>query len=268
MVHVCGSLNKSLCYFRTMGRIFIVTLALLLSARVISQTAVKDSLLFDPHISVGYAYQIPGGDMANRFGNNHNIGFGFHFKTRSSWYYGAQGSYIFGNKVNQEKGFLQNLKVEGGYILDNDGQLSKISIQERGFTAVLEGGRLFNIIGPNKNSGLLVLVGGGFLQHKIRIEHQESKIKQLEDDYLKGYDRLTNGPVLKEFIGYYHMSNNSFINFCIGIEAWQGTPQGRRDLNFDTQTTDNQKRNDVLIGLRFDWTLHLYKRMSDNYYYY
>jgi hypothetical protein len=27
-------------------------------------------------------------------------------------------------------------------------------------------------------------------------------------------------------------------------------------------------RNDILIGLRAGWTLHLYKRMSDNYYYY
>lgn len=251
-----------------MRRLLFLTLFFLCGFYGLSQSAVKDSILFDPHISVGYAYQIPGGDMANRFGNNHNIGFGFHIKTKSSWYYGAQATYIFGNQVNQEKGFLQNLKVEGGYILDNDGQLSKISIQQRGYTAVVEGGRLFSILGPNKNSGLLVTVGGGFIQHKIRIEHQESEIKQLEDEYLKGYDRLTNGPVLKEFIGYYHMSNNAFINFCIGLEAWQGATQGRRDLNFDTQTVDNQKRNDILIGLRFDWTLHLYKRMSDNYYYY
>ncbi len=251
-----------------MSRISLLTLALFLPFVSLTQTAVKDTLLFDPHVSFGYAYQIPGGDMASRFGNNHNLGFGFHFKTRTSWYYGVQATYLFGSHVIQEKGFLQNLKVDGGYILDNDGQLSKISIQERGFTATLEGGRLFNFIGPNQNSGLLVLVGAGILQHKIRIEHQESHIKQLEGDYLKGYDRLANGPVMKEFVGYYHMSNNRLINFCIGLEAWQGTTQSRRDLNFDTQTTDTQKRKDSLFGLRIDWTVHLYKRMSNHYYYY
>lgn len=260
--------TAALNYVCAMSKISFLTLALLVQFISHGQSEVKDTLLFDPHVSFGYAYQIPGGDMASRFGNNHNLGFGFHIKSRTSWYYGAQATYLFGSQVIQEKGFLQNLKVDGGYILDNDGQLSKISIQERGFTATLDGGRLFNFIGPNQNSGLLVIAGLGFMQHKIRIEHQESHIQQLEGEYLKGYDRLTNGPVVKEFVGYYHMSNNRLINFCIGLEAWQGFTQSARPLNFDTQTSDTEKRQDVLVGLRVDWTLHLYKRMSDNYYYY
>lgn len=250
-----------------MSRYIISALALMISTFTFAQSEVKDSVLFDPHISISYAHQFPGGDMSSRFKNNHNIGIGFHFKDKKSWYYGAEWTYLFGSGVIAPKGFLQNLYVDGKYILDNDGQISKISLQQRGWTLTANGGRLFNVIGPNVNSGILVYGGIGFMQHKIRIEHQENKIKQLEDEYLKGYDRLTNGLLVTGFAGYYHMSNNRLVNFYIGLEFMNGFTQGRRDLNFDTRTSDSEKRTDSLLGIRAAWTLHLYKRMADNYYY-
>lgn len=244
------------------------SLAIFLSMNVFSsaQLQVKDSSLFDPHISISYAYQIPAGDLAHRFGDNHNIGFGFHIKSKTNWYYGVQGTYLTGNRVFQEKNFLSNLLVEGGYILDKQGQLAKISLQERGFTATLDGGYLFPVLGPNKNSGILAFGGIGILQHKIRIEHQEHEIPQLEGNYLKGYDRLTNGVVFHQFIGYYFMSSYKLINFYIGFEAWQGQTQSRRDFNLDTQIRDDTKRLDMLTGIRAGWTLHLYKRISTDFY--
>ena len=124
------------------------------------------------------------------------------------------------------------------------------------------------MVGPNLNSGILVKTGVGFMQHKIRIEHQETSIAQLEGDYLKGYDRMANGPAATAFLGYYHMSNNRLINFVIGLEGWRGFTEPRRSMNFDTGQIESGVRNDILIGLRAGWTLHLYKRMSDNYFYY
>lgn len=231
-----------------------------------SQLQVRDSALFDPHISLSYAYQIPSGDLEYRFGDNHNIALGFHIKSKTNWYYGFQGTYLTGNKVKPEKDFLNNLKVEGGFILDNDGQKAKVSLQQRGFTITADGGYLFPVLGPNRNSGILVFGGVGLLQHKIRIEHQDSEITQLEGEYLKGYDRLTNGLVLHQFAGYYYMSNYKLVNFYIGFEAWQGFTQSRRDFNFDTRVKDDAKRTDILYGVRAGWVLHLYKRVSTDFY--
>lgn len=84
--------------------------------------------------------------------------------------------------------------------------------------------------------------GVGILQHKIRIEHQDNKIPQLEGDYLKGYDRLSNGLMVHQFVGYFHMSNNRLINFFVGAEAWQGFTKNRRDLNFDTKMHDDKTK--------------------------
>lgn len=246
--------------------LFTASLFLAFGYSATAQFQVRDSSLFDPHISISYAYQFPSEDLALRFGNNHNIGLGFHIKSKTNWYYGIQGTYLTGSDVIQEKGFLSNLKIDGGYILDNQGQMAKISLQQRGFTATLDGGYLFPVLGPNRNSGILAFAGVGLLQHKIRIEHQDSKVYQLEGDYLKGYDRLTNGLVTHQFVGYYYMSDYKLVNFFIGVEAWQGFTQSRRNFNYDTQVRDDAKRTDLLYGIRAGWVLHLYKRMSTDFY--
>lgn len=240
--------------------------ALAFQFQSIAQFQVRDSALFDPHISISFAYQTPGGDLAMRFSNNMNVGGAFHIKTKKNWYYGVQGAYFFGNKVN-EPGLLQNLYTDQGEILDNQGQIAIVAPQERGFAITLDGGKILDVVGPNRNSGLLLMGGLGFLQHKIRIEHQENEITQLEGDYLKGYDRLTSGITLYQFAGYFHMSNNRLANFFFGIEAHQAFTRGRRDLNFDTMTSDNKPRFDLLAGIRAGWVLHLYTRTSSEYYY-
>ena len=240
--------------------LFIVNLAF-------TQWQVRDSALFNPHVTVGYGYSTPGGDLANRFGNNGSLEVGFHIKNKKNWYYGVQFNYLFGNKVH-EPNLLSNLLTSRGEILDEQGQIATMFIQERGFNVFLQGGKLFPVIGPNKNSGLLITAGAGLLQHKIRIEHQEAKITQLEGDYLKGYDRLTNGLSVQQFIGYYHMSNNRLINFYFGAQATEGFTQSRREWNIDTQTQDTDKRLDMLFGLRAGWILNLYERAPNDYYIY
>lgn len=224
----------------------------------------RDSI-FDPQITVGYAYHIPSGDMANRFGNNSALTLGFHAKFKSNWYAGVHGNFLFGNKVIQEEGFLQNLKVDGNYILDNDGQIATLVIQERGWCAFADGGRFFPMGNANTFSGLLVSGGVGFLQHKIRIEHQETHIQQLEGDYLKGYDRMTNGPCLRQSVEYMFQSKSGLVNFSVGVEGMQGFTQNRRAMNFDTGVIDRQKRVDQLYGVRLCWMLHLYRRMSPGF---
>jgi hypothetical protein len=226
---------------------------------------VREKSLFNPHFSVSMGYQTPGGDLADRFGNSGSPGVGFHIKSKTNWYYGMQWNYMFGNKVT-EPGLLSNLRTNNGEILDDQGQIAIMFIQQRGYSGMLEGGRLFGFIGPNPNSGLLVKGGVGFLQHKIRIEHQTNPIAQLEDEYLKGYDRLTNGLAIGQFVGYYHMSNNRLVNFFIGVESLQAFTQSRRNFNFDTQTRDETRRFDMLLGVRAGWCLHLYRRMSETYY--
>lgn len=252
---------------RTLFAFFIVSVFCVLQSHEASaQRNIRDSLVFTPHISFNYAFQMPAGDLENRFGNNSNVGLSFHIKTKTNWYFGAEWSYMFGKSVNEE-GLMQNLITDEGFIVDNEGGLARILIQERGSLTTLNVGKVIPLRFSNVNSGLLFKAGVGLMQHRIRIESQENVITQLEDEYLKGYDRLTNGLVLSQFLGYFHMSDNRLTNLYGGIEFYEGFTQGRRDYNFDTRDVDNEPRMDILFGIRVGWVIHIYKRTGREVYY-
>ncbi|HEX4888713.1 MAG TPA: hypothetical protein VFV37_11750 [Luteibaculaceae bacterium] len=219
-----------------------------------------------PFLHFSYALTQPAGTLKERFGLNSNIGGSVFYKTSKNFLFGAESSFMFSRQV-KEKDLLKGISSDEGEIFDQDSRISQVILFQRGFTLTASVGKLFPIIGPNPNSGLLVKLGGGFMQHKIRVEHQNNRIPQLEGDYKKGYDRLTNGPMLSQFLGYMHMSNNKLINFMVGFECVQGFTQSRRSFNFDTRQADTRKRLDILYGVRLGWSISLYKRTSNNFYY-
>jgi len=249
-----------------MHKIILSIALLFLSSVLIAQNQVKDSSLFSPHVDIHFGYHSPGGDMADRFGANLALGIGFHIKSKTNFFYGIKGTYLFGNRV-LEPGLMQNLYTEQGEILDSQGLPAIVAAQERGYHLSANFGKLLPVIGPNDNSGILIYGGLGFMQHKIRLEHQETTIPQLEGEYMKGYDRLTNGLAINQFVGYFNMSNNKLVNFYFGLEAIEGWTQGRRNFNFDTGEIDNEPRFDMLLGVRAGWVLHLYQRSAADFYF-
>ena len=247
-----------------MQRNLFVLLSSLLFLSTNAQVNIKDSTVFAPLISASYSYQWPGGDLVNRFGSNSSIGAAFMIKTKSNWIFGIDGNFIFGNNV-KEDGILDSISTEKGRIIDENGNDADIGFFERGFLTSLKFGRLFSLLGPNKNSGVVIIGSVGLLQHKIRIEGDAPPIK---GDYKKGYDRLTNGLALSEFIGYLYLGNKHVLNFYAGFEFTQAWTQNRRSYNFDTMEKDEAKRIDVLSGIRVGWMIPLNKRVPDEYYYY
>jgi len=220
-----------------------------------------------PMISFTYGHYLPAGDLLKRFGNNSGIGGAFHYKLKNNFIIGAEGNFMFSRNV-KEDGILAPIDSDdNGYVFNEDGQVAQILLFERGYTLGITTGKIFPIIGPNPNSGLMIKAGIGFMQHKIRIEHQLDIIPQLEGDYIKGYDRLSNGLMLSQFIGYFNMSSNRFTNFYIGAEFFEGFTQNRRGFNYDTRQTDTARRTDIFMGMKIGWCILLYKRTASNYYY-
>lgn len=219
------------------------------------------------HLSINYAYQNPAGDLAQRFGANSAVGFAFHVKEKSNFYWGVEASVLFGNRV-YEPGLMSNLYTRNGEILDNLGAQSSVEVGERGYTMTANIGKVFPVWGSNVNSGILVKLGLGHMMHKIRLEHSQNDITQLEGEYLKGYDRYTSGLMFSEFVGYYHMGDRRVANFYAGFEFMQGLTQGRRPQYFDTMAAGDVRRTDLLLGIRVGWVIHLYSRMSQEFYLY
>ena len=139
---------------------------------------------------------------------------------------------------------------------------------ERGFNSTFKVGKIFPIIGPNPNSGLAVIVGIGYLTHKIRIENRDKTAPQINGDYKKGYDRLAAGLTINQFIGYMHFGNKKILSFYAGIEFTQAWTQSMRVYDFDKRSKNNSKYFDTLTGIKIAWIIPLYKRLPDKYYYY
>ena len=217
-------------------------------------------------LSVNAGIYVPKGDLSHRFGNNSSVGVNFNRKMANNWLYGFDLNYHFGNNIN-ESNILDSIRNSKGHILTDGGYAGDVRLFQRGFSTYVKVGKLFPVIGPNENSGILITTGLGFLQHKIQIEVIENNIPELTDDFKKGYDRLSNGLALNEFIGYWHMSNQKTFNFYVGADFTQAFTQSRRSYDFFSQRQDLQKRKDYLIGLKFGLIIPLYKRMPKEFYY-
>jgi hypothetical protein len=250
-------------------RITILSILLFLNClpRAEAQSGVKDSSIRFCYISVDYGYYIPGGDMADRFGNNSILGGNLLFKTKRNLVMGFSGGFMFGDQVNQP-GLMETISTETGQIIGLDGLYAEVRVFERGFHLGFTLGRVFSIKKPNPNSGFLLMGGPGFIQHKIKLDNIGNTVPGLRDDYLKGYDHLTNGFALHEFVGYVLFSNRQLVNFYGGFEFIQGFTKSRRDYNFDNPTEKEGNRIDLLYGIKLGWVLPLYKKKPAAYYLY
>lgn len=247
--------------------ILIPLLILSLPQRGFSQSGIKDSVIAFPLLGVNYGFYLPGGDMAKRFGNSSMLTGHALYKTRRNVVFGVAGGFLFGNEVNEPELFKAISNSEG-YILGLDGLYAEVRTYQRGYHISATAGKIISWKKPNPNSGVLLMGGLGFIQHKIRIEVIGNTVPQLRHDYLEGYDRLTNGIALHQFIGYIYYSNRQLINFYVGFEAMEGFTQGRRDYNFDDPTNIHDERLDLLFGVRLGWVIPLYKKKPKAYYFY
>ena len=244
-----------------------IILLLILSFTSKAQVNIKDSVVNIPILGFNYSMQFPGGDMVKRFGQNSRIGGEFLFKTKSNYIFGIDWNYIFGNKV-KEQNMFDSITTNTGDLIGRDGFLADLNLFERGFLTSLKFGKMFSVLAPNPNSGIVAIGGVGLLQHKIRIEDVNKALPQLDKDYRKGYDRLSNGLALSGFLGYIYLSNKRMINFYGGFEYVIGFTQSRRSWDFDKMKRDTEKRTDILYGFKLGWILPLYKKAPKEYYYY
>lgn len=251
------------------GIILLAFLTILLSTGFANaQVSVKDSALQVSILYPTYAFSLPGGDMADRFGYSHQIGFGYMLKGKNGWSLAVEGNYIFRDRIKDPASILSGIMTSDGFIIDEGGVFANVMLLERGFSFWAKIGKLFPVTGPNPNSGILVQLGGGMLQHKIRIEVPTNSAPQLKGDYKKGYDHLCNGPAVSQFIGYQYLGNTRKVNFFAGLEFTQAYTMSRRSYYFNDMKRPDEKRLDLLSSVKIGWNLPLYKKVRQKFYYY
>jgi len=230
-----------------------------------AQVNLKDSTVSAHIIQVDLGVGVPAFDMAERFGVHAFAGGGYQYKWRSNWLFGVNGGVIYGSTVREDS-IIDNIRNTAGFVIGSDGLLYNPILWEVGYYAKAEVGKITNIWSINPNSGLAFSGGIGFLQHKIWIYIDEAVVPQLDANYRKGYDRMSNGIMFSQYAGYYVFSSKYFVNFRAGIECMEAITYNRRSVNYDTGLQDPDMRFDMLIQLKLSWNLPIYQQPKTKFY--
>ncbi|MEM9823752.1 MAG: hypothetical protein AAF985_21890 [Bacteroidota bacterium] len=208
-------------------------------------------------VNIIYAAHSPGGDLSDRFGLFFDVGLGLDYMVNNSnIIFGVDGRFFFGSRVKED--LFSTIEPDGQFI-GNSRIIADVQLRQRGFYMGAYIGKLFSVLPNNKRSGIRATVGVGLLQHRIRIQQDpDSFVAQVAGEYAKGYDRLSNGLALQEFIGYQHLSKNRLINVFAGLEMYQAFTQNRRSFNFDERRKDDMARLDLSFGFKVGITLPFY----------
>jgi len=224
-----------------------------------------------PFFGVEYGINLPIGDLQDRFGFFNAIGANVGYKTVSNWKFSIGGQVLFGNKVKTLQP-IKHILNDNDLINGSSGQLAEYAILMRGLSMGLKAQKIIALKKINSNSGFLLQLGGGYLQHKIRYEDLKNQVPQFQGEYLKLIDRLTGGIYTTQAIGFQYFSNSRLVNFSTYFEVTEGFTSPLRSYNINAENpTGTNNRLDLFYSLKFNWLLPFYKKSSnskkDQYYY-
>lgn len=245
-----------------MKKLRLLGLSLLVASGITQRASAQDpdKYLFSNKIfnlQFLYNYHVPSGDFSKTYGNFNSIGFGGLLKQKSNWTISGEMNYIFGREI-LESHLFDNLVTSSGYIGSVGGAPANYSVNMRGYSAYLKGGRVFALNHKNMNSGVMVNLGVGVIQHRINIQTQQLDIPQLDANYKKGYDRLSNGISFTQFVGYHYQSQNRLVNFYIGMEFMEARVYNQRKYNYDQMAYDHKLQKNYTTSFRFGWMIPIY----------
>ncbi|HTA26571.1 MAG TPA: hypothetical protein VK809_02200 [Bacteroidia bacterium] len=232
------------------AKLFLLSVLLFSSLKGIAQH--KDTAASGFLFELSYAGQLPGGDIGKLFGFNSNVQGGVHYKTQNNWVFGGEFSYMFGNYL-RNTGILDSLATTNGNVIANDGNYPGVSYFETGFDIQLTVGKLFPV-SKNLNSGILTMISAGYIQYHLSISAPSDWTPQISGDYLQGYEHLTAGACITEFIGYQYISKKSFVAFFGGFEFTEAMAKSLQ-YDFESNSKNPNYKFNMLSGIRVGWML-------------
>ncbi|OAV44863.1 hypothetical protein [Lewinella sp. 4G2] len=209
-------------------------------------------------ISAGYGVFQSAGDLADRFGNGFAIDGGVSYLgKKTNWEFGVRANYGFGNQVNED--VVADLRTDQGFIIGNMRDPADIQLRQRQLFVGPMVGYTFGL-GASKRSGINVRTSVGYFFSRIRVQQDAIQgVEPLQPERLAGYDRLTGGPAIYQFVGYQILSENKRINFYAGADLLAGFTKPLRAFDIPTGgPLPDEVRTDVALGARVGIVIPIY----------
>ena len=256
----------------------IIVCSVLLSNKVYSQIETRvskvDSAGLFLFINPNFTYNLALADLKKSYGNNLALGADFGAKLKSNWSVDIGFKFYFGGGVDTAlfNETFKGLMNEDGYFITKKGTATSAINQEvefRGFSFHLQGGKVIPVSRWYRNSGIWLKAGVGLTQHYMHIKNaDDDEVMSLSGEYKKGYDKLTLGFSLYQFVGYAHMNRRNLFCLYGGVEFMESFSKRQRDFDFALMRKDDSKFFDLMIGFKIGWIIPLYRHDPNKVFYY
>ena len=154
---------------------------------------------------------------------------------------------------------ISNLRTSEGFLISQQEDLAIITMKQRGFLVGLNAGKFFPLFENFGTHGIRFRLGFNVFSHFITFNNETASTNQLLGDYADGYDRLSRGFGIEEFIGYQYVSTRNTVRIFAGFNGIQARTRNLRPVNFDTRLRDDSVRLDILSGIRVGFAISLYE---------
>jgi hypothetical protein len=223
-------------------------------------------------LTPNFTYHFVMADLRKEFGNNLSIGTDICLKTKSNWTIDFGFKYYFKDKKAVRDDIIDytfqliTTKLPDGtsiFVAAGGNASGGIQVGFRGISFHLQAGKVIPVVQKFQNSGILLKAGIGVMQHYLYIKnppsYDQDHVPALTAEYRKGYDRLTLGFSLNQFVGYMHLTKKNLLCFYGGVEFYQIFAHRQREYDFNLMRKDDAKLFESLIGLKVGWIIPLYK---------
>ncbi len=231
----------------------------------------EDKVFSTPFCSAAIGWTFPFGEMGNRYEPFMNVDANLGWKTGQNFLYTLEFNFGFGvDNAKQKLEILSEIMTtdKQPFVISDGGSDAGVVAFNRNLAFTGKVGKLIPLMKSKPNSGLMLMAGGGWLQHQIIYQATLEKAPQLEGDYALGYDRQMRGLSLNGFVGYMHMSKTHFLNFYIGLDFSYAWTKMTREYQFDLKGGDDKLYQDAMLTLKFGWMFPFFGRDTDKIYYY
>ncbi|MDR1725618.1 MAG: hypothetical protein LBR28_04435 [Bacteroidales bacterium] len=230
----------------------------------------KDTLVTIPFCAVSLGYTMPYGEMGNRYRSFMDLGVDIGWKNKNNWLFNFNVGFQFGSNnvkiLNQVLSGMMTTDDEP-FVVSVGGVDAAVIAWNRNLSGKFSVGKVVPLWFSNQNSGLMLMLGAGYLQHQIMYQATNDIAPQLEGDYALLYDRQMRGPMLSSFIGYLFFGKYTFANFYAGIQYDIAFTKLTRKYQADLRGGDPNWYSDRMLTLKAAWIFQFHNPTSERIYY-
>ncbi len=230
----------------------------------------KDTTISTPFFAASAGWTFPFGEMGNRYKSFMNTNATLGWKTDKNWIWNLEFAFQFGSdNVKIKEDILSGMMTNSAepFVIAQTGTDAGLVAYNRNLSFSFSGGKVVPLWFSNPNSGLMITLGVGFIQHQIIYQTTLENAPQIQGDYAYGYDRQMRGGMVSAFLGYIHMSKSNFVNFYFGVQFDNAWTRMTRDYQFDLRGGDDNLYHDQMLTLRAGWIFPFFGRDSDKIYF-